>query len=68
MAARDWQTHINDEAGPEYAQSVAWCLGGNRSTLPDQWRQLMLRNVVQPLKNCHAYLSESERAMGSVVQ
>lgn len=36
MAARDWQCH-NGEPGPDYAQAVGWCLGGNRSTPPDRW-------------------------------
>ncbi|KAK3331631.1 hypothetical protein B0T19DRAFT_366751 [Cercophora scortea] len=55
MAARDWQCHVNDEAGLDYAEAVAWCLGGNRST-PDRWRQDMLRKVIQPLQRCRDYL------------
>ncbi|KAK3681760.1 hypothetical protein B0T22DRAFT_523034 [Podospora appendiculata] len=55
MAARDWQCHVNDEAGLDYADAVAWCLGGKRST-PDRWRQDMLRKVIQPLQRCRDYL------------
>lgn len=65
MSARDWQRDVSGEAGPDYAESIAWCLGGNRSTLPDQWRELMLRNVVQPLRRCHMYLVGSEASAGS---
>ncbi|KAF6818454.1 hypothetical protein CSOJ01_01834 [Colletotrichum sojae] len=45
MAARDWQREVMAEAGPDYSEAVAWCLGGNRSAAPDRWRQEMLRKV-----------------------
>ncbi len=57
MAARDWQCQVNEEAGPDYADAVAWCLGGNRSASPDRWRQDMLRKVIQPLQRCRGYLA-----------
>ncbi|KAK1764491.1 hypothetical protein QBC33DRAFT_613156 [Phialemonium atrogriseum] len=56
-AAREWQCHVNGEAGPDYAEAVGWCLGGNRAAPPDRWRQDMLRNVVQPLKRSCDYLT-----------
>lgn len=56
MAARDWQCGVNGEAGPDFSEAVAWCLGGNRSALPEVWRQEMLRKVVQPLQRCREYL------------
>ena len=56
MAAREWQCHVNDEAGMDYAEAVAWCLGGNRST-PDRWRQDMLKKVILPLQRCRDYLT-----------
>lgn len=56
MAARDWQRYVNDEAGPEYAEAVGWCLGGNRSTPSDRWREEMLLRVIQPLQRCSDYL------------
>ncbi|KAL6825996.1 hypothetical protein J3E69DRAFT_280729 [Trichoderma sp. SZMC 28015] len=55
MAARDWQCEVADEAGAYYAEAIAWCLGGNRSTSPEKWRQNMLRNVVLPLQHCQEY-------------
>lgn len=67
MAAREWQTDVIGEAGPDYAGSVAWCLGGNRSSSADQWRNLMLQNVVNPLKRCHTYLAESEASISLAV-
>lgn len=56
MAARDWQREVNDEAGQDFAEAVAWCLGGNRSTPPDKWRQEMLKRVIKPLQRCLDYL------------
>jgi hypothetical protein len=56
MAARDWQRLVNEEAGPDYADAVAWCLGGNRSSPVDRWRKDMLRQVVGPLVRCLDYL------------
>lgn len=59
MAARDWQCEVIEEAGPDYSEAVAWCLGGNRSAPPERWRQNMLRNVVMPLQRCQEYLVNS---------
>ncbi|KAF6839610.1 hypothetical protein CPLU01_01747 [Colletotrichum plurivorum] len=59
MAARDWQREVTAEAGPDYSEAVAWCLGGNRSAPPDRWRQEMLRRVVRPLQRCRDYLSNA---------
>ena len=56
LAAREWHCSVNGEAGFNYAEAVGWCLGGNRSTPQDRWRQDMLRNVIQPLKQCCDYL------------
>ncbi|KAK3370388.1 hypothetical protein B0H63DRAFT_486905 [Podospora didyma] len=60
MAARDWQCQVNEEAGPDYAEAVGWCLGGNRSTPSERWRQEMLRKVIQPLQRCRDYLTSGE--------
>lgn len=57
MAARSWQEDILEEAGPEYAEAVRWCLWGNRETPSDRWRLTMLQKVVQPLQRCQIYLS-----------
>ncbi|UKZ93562.1 uncharacterized protein TrAFT101_008473 [Trichoderma asperellum] len=57
LAAREWQCHVNEEAGGDYAEAVSWCLGGNRIAPQERWRQEMLRRVIQPLHRCHGYLS-----------
>lgn len=56
MAAREWHQEVNEEAGPDYADAVAWCLWGNRSCPPELWRRKMLEEVVQPLEQCRQYL------------
>jgi len=58
-AARDWQCRVGDEAGPDYAEAVAWCLGGNRSS-PDRWREAMLGRVIRPLQRCRDYLADAK--------
>lgn len=58
-AAQDWQCHVNEKAGLDYAEAVGWCLRGNRSTLPESWRQDMLQKVIQPLQWCSDYLKGS---------
>lgn len=59
LAAREWQCHVNEEAGGDYAEAVSWCLGGNRIAPPERWRQEMLRRVIQPLHRCREYLSNT---------
>lgn len=55
MAARDWQCSVIEEAGSDYSEAIAWCLGGNRSTPSEAWRQEMLKRVVLPLQRCQEY-------------
>lgn len=57
MAARDWQCQIRDEAGFDYAEAVGWCLGGNRSTPRDRWREEMFLRVIQGLQRSRDYLT-----------
>ena len=57
MAARDWQRHVTEEAGFDYAEAIGWCLGGNRSAPPGRWRQDMLTRVIEPLSRCRDYLA-----------
>lgn len=59
LAAREWQCHVNEEAGGDYAEAVSWCLGGNRIAPLERWRQEMLRRVIQPLNRCREYLSNT---------
>lgn len=52
LAAKDWLREVNDEAGPEYAAAVSWCLLGNATAPADKWRSEMLNEVVRPLQRC----------------
>ncbi|KAF3077054.1 hypothetical protein CFAM422_000398 [Trichoderma lentiforme] len=56
LAAREWQCHVNQEAGGDYADAISWCLGGNRSVAPEKWRQEMLHRVIRPLERSRDYL------------
>ena len=65
MAAVEWLREVGDEAGPDYAETVEWCLMGSR-TLPDKgkWRGLFYENVVKPLERCNEYLNPENRSSG----
>ncbi|KAI0475934.1 hypothetical protein GGR56DRAFT_443948 [Xylariaceae sp. FL0804] len=56
LAARQWQCEVGEQAGPEYAEAVGWCLGGNRSASLEHWRREMLKRVVVPLQRTLDYL------------
>ncbi|OTA88375.1 hypothetical protein M434DRAFT_123914 [Hypoxylon sp. CO27-5] len=58
VAARQWNDEVNEEAGPDFDEAIRWCFEGHRNTPPENWRQEMLRHVVQPIERCHRYLSE----------
>jgi hypothetical protein len=57
LAARDWQCQIPEEAGPDYAEAVGWCLDKGKSRSPERWRKDMLQSVVHPLQRCREYLA-----------
>jgi hypothetical protein len=58
MAAIEWLREVGDEAGPDYAGAVEWCLMGSR-TLADgrKWRGAFYENVIKPLERCNEYLN-----------
>jgi len=64
-AAIEWNRSVEDEAGPEYAEAVAWCLRGYR---PEgrAWRQDLMTNVITPLSYCHQQLRASQPASANV--
>lgn len=60
VAAHDWAHGVLDEAGPDYASAVDWCLVSRPIISPGEgWRKEFLQSVVQPLENCHKYLDPS---------
>jgi hypothetical protein len=56
LAARNWQSQVLEEAGSDFAEAVGWCLGGNRTTTSERWRQEMFLKVIERLQRCQDYL------------
>ncbi|KAK4141398.1 uncharacterized protein C8A04DRAFT_14094 [Dichotomopilus funicola] len=60
LAALEWLKEVAEEAGPEYADAVAWCLIGGRTISTDRgdgWRAIMSDRVVKPLGQCRSYIA-----------
>jgi hypothetical protein len=60
-AALEWSSRAVGEAGPEYADAVAWCLryrqgSGEADSKPGKWREELFVKVVEPLQYCHGQL------------
>ena len=65
VAAMQWcDRYANDEAGPEFAGAIEWCLRNPTARLSggkeQGWRDELFTQVVEPLQYCHKQL------MGSV--
>ncbi len=59
LAALEWLKDVAEEAGPEYAEAVGWCLIGGRTISAgrgDGWRTVMSDRVVKPLGVCQSYI------------
>ncbi|RYO82470.1 hypothetical protein DL766_007394 [Monosporascus sp. MC13-8B] len=54
-AAIKWLEDVSEEAGPNYAATIEWCLTGIRTMPTDtqEWRKQMLWKVVRPLEKCY---------------
>lgn len=52
LAAIGWLREVADEAGPDYAAAVLWCLASHKTAPADRWREDMLREVLRPLQRC----------------
>ena len=56
-AALEWSEQVNEEAGPEFANAISWCLKSNCiNPTNDDWRVELYENVVKPLQECHQHL------------
>jgi hypothetical protein len=56
-AAMQWSKLVSDEAGPEFADAIDWCLRAKE--YPDRaWRKDILTKVVEPLFECHKQMSQ----------
>jgi hypothetical protein len=57
-AALEWFPRAVEEAGPEFADAIEWCLksmsgSGKSDGKLDRWRKELFEKVVLPLKYCH---------------
>lgn len=62
VAAMQWcDRYANDEAGPEFAEAIKWCLSNPTRRGDDRkaqgWRGELWSQVVEPLQYCHRQLS-----------
>lgn len=56
-AAIQWSKHAGEEAGPEFAEAIDWCLH-TKEVSDGSWRKDLLQNVVIPLDACHRQVSQ----------
>ncbi|KAH7396982.1 hypothetical protein DE146DRAFT_613977 [Phaeosphaeria sp. MPI-PUGE-AT-0046c] len=55
--AIQWSKLVGEEAGPEFAEAIEWCL--HAKTLTDSnWRTELWRHVVLPLEASHKHISQ----------
>jgi hypothetical protein len=56
-AAIQWSRLVSEEAGPEFAEAIDWCL--QAKTLTDNnWRKDLWEHVIVPLEACHKQVSQ----------
>jgi len=56
-AALQWSRSVAEEAGPEFAEAVEWCL--QTKTLSEKsWRTDLWQHVIVPLEACHKQVSQ----------
>lgn len=62
-----WAINFGDDAGPELAGAVNWCLQDSPSSLTgDQWRKDLAEKVVLRLQNCRDWMQKGQAASGPV--
>ncbi|OCL04598.1 hypothetical protein AOQ84DRAFT_255661, partial [Glonium stellatum] len=50
-AALQWSRMVSEEAGPEFAEAIEWCLYG-QARRGDGWRKDIVKHVIDPLEYC----------------
>jgi len=58
VAALEWSPRAVEEAGPEFADAILWCLhnmpgSGESDWKLEKWREELFLKVVEPLKYCY---------------
>lgn len=56
-AAIQWSKEAVEEAGPEFAEAIDWCLHA-KERIDGSWRNELLQLVVLPLDSCHKQMSQ----------
>jgi hypothetical protein len=56
-AAVQWSQDVYEEAGPEFAEAIEWCLQV-RGQNDESWRKDIWTHVIFPLDNCRKYISQ----------
>ena len=58
MVAIQWAKDVEEEAGPDFASAVEWCLNKSPTTLGgNRWRGDLAQNVVVPLQRSSDWCS-----------
>lgn len=57
VAAIQWSKEVGEEAGPEFAEAIDWCLHAKERS-DSSWRNDLLQHVVVPLDACHKQVSQ----------
>jgi hypothetical protein len=56
-AAIQWSKMVSEEAGPEYAEAIEWCLHAKQVS-DGSWRKEIWTHVILPLDACHRQVSQ----------
>ncbi|KAF2262757.1 hypothetical protein CC78DRAFT_519767 [Lojkania enalia] len=57
VAAIQWSRRVSEEAGPEFADAIEWCLHTNELS-DGSWRKELWAHVIVPLDSCHRQVSQ----------
>jgi len=65
-AALEWSPRVVEEAGPEFADAILWCLhnmpgSGESDQKLEKWREELFLKVVEPLKYCYDQFNTAGR-------
>ncbi|KAF2737058.1 hypothetical protein EJ04DRAFT_431637 [Polyplosphaeria fusca] len=57
LSAMQWSKAVGEEAGPEFAEAIDWCLHAKQAS-DGSWRKEIWSNVIVPLDACHKQVSQ----------
>ncbi|KAF2744652.1 hypothetical protein M011DRAFT_373506, partial [Sporormia fimetaria CBS 119925] len=56
LAALQWSKTASEEAGPDFAEAISWCLNA-KDAQEGAWRKELWTHVIVPLDSCHRQVS-----------